>query len=288
MIPPGALAATAAAAVVAAAGAARATTGWWSAVRAADRIAPVGTPVRPGPPALDRALARAAVSIGARDALRLWATAVSVAAAAAIVAPGGVILAAVALLAPPMALVAARGRAAHLRARQLPLALDAVAARLRGGAALRDAVADAASVGRPLGDELARVAAHAAAGRPLADALTEWADTTEPATRLAGAALVVAAQLGGPGAAAVDATAASLRERQAVDDEIAALSVQARLSALLLTVAPVVFAALLTTLDPGSARFLLGTPAGWACIAAGTLLDLGGALWMARLVRRAR
>ena len=285
MIPFGVLAG---AAVLAAAGASRAAAGWWSTARVAGRLVPAGAAPRPGPPVIERALARAGVTIGAHAALRLWAAGVAVALAAAVVAPGGAVLAGVGVGGPPVALFAARGRAARLRTRQLPVALDAVAARLRGGAALRVAVADAAAVGAPLGTELARVASHAAAGRPLADALAEWADTDEPATRLAGAALVVAAELGGPGAAAIDATAASLRERHAVDDEIAALSVQARLSALLLTVAPIAFAALLTTLDPTSARFLLGTPAGWACIGAGTTLDLLGALWMARLVRRAR
>ena len=48
---------------------------------------------------------------------------------------------------------------------------------------------------------------------------------------LTAAALVTAADLGGPGADAVESAAASLRERAAADDEVGALSVQARLSA---------------------------------------------------------
>src|SRR5690606_19512791 len=112
-------------------------------------------------------------------------------------------------------------------------------------------------------------------------ALAEWtdADAIDGAGRLAGAALVVAADLGGPGADALDAAAASLRDRAAAVDEVTALSVQARLSALVLTAAPVAFALLLTSIDPTSAHFLLRTPAGWICVTVGLALDAAGALW---------
>ncbi len=240
-------------------------------------------------------MTRAGVDTDHRVLVQTWLAAVAVAGAASVVVGGGPVLVGAAVVGPPAAVLAAQGRAAAQRARQLPLALDAVAAGLRGGASLRAAIADAASVGGALGAELTTIAAQAGNGRPLADALAQWADEwgapTRPgaaANRLAGAALVVAAELGGPGAAAIDAAAISLRERSAADDEIAALSVQARLSALLLTLTPVGFAFLLTSLDPTSAHFLLGTRAGWACITGGLLLDVAGAIWMGRLVRRAR
>ena len=260
---------------------------WWSGNRALQRLGTTAGAGRPAPVLVVDALHRAGVDVDARVALRLWTTAMALAAALAVLARGGVILLAVVVVGPPVAVLAGRGRAARQRIRQLPGALDAIAAALRGGASLRAALADTSRRRGPLADELGRVAELAGAGVPLADALAHWADAADdPPSRLAGAALVVAAQLGGPGADALDAAAASLRERAAADDEIAALSVQARLSALVLTVAPVVFAALLTSLDPASAEFLLATPAGWACVAAGGALDVAGALWMARLVGR--
>ena len=268
---------------------------WVDANRVLRRLELAPTAPGPVPEPIARALTRAGVESDHRVLLQGWFAAVVLAGAASMAVHGGPVLLAAAVIAPPALVVGAQGRAAARRVRQLPLALDAIAAGLRGGASLRAAIADAATVGGPLGRELTVIAAQAGSGRPLADGLAQWAEDwgspTHPgaaANRLAGAALVVAAELGGPGAAAIDAAAASLRDRSATDDEIAALSVQARLSALLLTLTPVGFAFLLTSLDPTSAHFLLGTGAGWACIAGGLLLDAAGAIWMSRLVRTAR
>lgn len=249
-------------------------------------------PSGPGdlPDPLRRALNSAGVTTDHRLLVHGWAAAVALAAVAAATTGGGPVLLALALAGPPGTVFALRGRAARQRIRQIPLALDAVAAGLRGGSSLRDAIADAADgIGGALGAELRIVVTNAAAGLPLAEVLATWIEAADDAaSRLAGASLVVAAELGGPGADAVDAAAASLRDRAAADDEVAALSVQARLSAMLLAAAPIGFAFLLTSLDPSSARFLLRTPAGWVCIVAGLTLDAIGAAWMSKLVRGAR
>lgn len=266
------------------------TSRWLAANRAVARFDPGSTPGRPVPIPIARALTSAGIATDHRLVLHGWGAAVTLGTIAAALTPGGTILLGVALLAPPGAVLAARGRATRQRARQVPLALDAVAAHLRGGASLRHAIAEAASsVPGPLGTELRSAADRARVGVPLADALSAWVDANDDQpTRLAGAALVVAAELGGPGASAIDAAAASLRDRSEAEDEIAALSVQARLSALLLTAAPIAFAFLLSSLDPASARFLLATPAGWLCITAGLALDAAGAVWMGHIVRSAR
>ena len=262
---------------------------WWTSTRVVVRTGHRRPPRSGGPAVVRRALASSGVEVDARLALQLWAIAVAVALLATAVTGGGPVLVAVAVAGPVVGLGVTRGRVERLRIRQLPGALDAIAAGLRGGGSLRTAIADAATVGGALGTELDRIASHAAAGRPLAEALTEWSTAAgDPQTRLGAAALVVASEVGGPGADALDAAAGSLRERSAADDEVAALSVQARLSALLLTAAPIGFAFLLTSLDPTSADFLFRTPAGWACIGVGVTLDALGALWMAHLVRRAR
>lgn len=242
------------------------------------------------PDSVSRALHRAGIDTDHRVLVRAWASVVALASVLAVTTGGGVVLLLAAVFAPPGAVLVARGRAARARTRQLPLALDAIATGLRGGASLRTSLAEAGrGIGGPLGSELNGIAARASAGLSLAGALSEWAEESDdPSTRLAGAALAVAAELGGPGAATIDAAAASLRDRTAADDEISALSVQARLSALVLTVAPIGFAFVLTSLDPASARFLLRTPVGWLCVGGGLALDAAGAAWMARLVRGAR
>ena len=278
----------AAAAVVVLAWAAHGSGRHWAGERTRSRFG-IPAPGRAGPAWLERALGSAGISIDAATALHLWGAAVVLGIGAQIVLGGGAVLLVVAVAGSPVAVALARGRADRLRARQLPLALEAVAAGMRGGASLGTAIAEAATGDGALPAELRRVAGHARAGRPLTETLTEWAAARpDPHTRLAAAALAVAAELGGPGAGAVEGAASSLRERSVVDDEIAALSVQARLSAVLLTAAPLGFAFLLSSIDPTSADFLFGTRAGWLCIAIGLALDALGALWMARLVGRAR
>src|SRR5690606_2841281 len=96
------------------------------------------------------------------------------------------------------------------------------------------------------------------------------------------------ARAGGEVARAVDGVAASLRERREVRGELVALATQARTSAMLLVVAPLGFAGLMSTVEPGAIRFLLGTPLGLLCLAAGLALDAAGGWWMQRIVGRAR
>lgn len=245
-------------------------------------------PQVPIPPRLAAALVRAGVD-DAERAVLAWLGAVALAALVSTASAGGRLALVVVLVAPPIALRAAGGRLARRRTAQLPEALDAVGAGLRGGLGLAAAIEGAASVGPPLGPELARVGREVAAGRPLEAALERWrTDAPDASTALAGAALELAAAVGGPGARAVDGAAASLRDRLAAEAETDALATQAKASAAVLTLAPIAFAVLLSTLDPTAGRFLVGTPAGWLCITAGLALDAAGAVWMSALVRRSR
>lgn len=259
---------------------------WWSSVGVLERL-DVPTLRRPAPKVLQRAVERAAIDVEPRLLLDIWIGAAVVAGAATPVVAGAPVALAVVVLGPPAALVAARDRADRLRTAQVPLALDAIAGSLRGGAALSVAIAEAASIGGPLGRELGEVARRCRDGLDVRVAVEAWAVDPEPDTALAGASLTMAASVGGPAADALESAAVSLRQRASAGEEVAALSVQARLSAIVLSAAPVGFTFLLATVDPGSARFLLGTPAGWACIVLGVALDLVGAWWMHRLVRSA-
>ena len=120
----------------------------------------------------------------------------------------------------------------------------------------------------------------------MSEVLDEWSSShDDPGTRLAATALVLATVVGSTPARAVDGVAATLRERLDLAAERRALAVQARTSALVLSVAPVGFAALLVVGDTAAAGFLLGTPAGWSCLGLGLALDAAGAWWMTRLSR---
>lgn len=184
-------------------------------------------------------------------------------------------------------LTGGEARARRRADRALPAMLDQVTRQLRSGASLPVAVATAASAGTDpgtlrLGDDLA-------AGSGLAPAVATWhAACPTPARGLAAAALSLAGDAGGSVASVLDGVTDTLRDRIALDREVAALSSQARASAAVLVVAPLVFAVLAAVADPRVARVLLGSPLGWACLAAGASLDALGALWMSRLVGRSR
>ena len=169
----------------------------------------------------------------------------------------------------------------------LPVALEAVARGLRSGASLRQAIGEAsAAVPGALGEDLTRIADEAERGVPVTDALEAWVERRPlPGVRLAVAALALGAETGGAQARAIDGVAATLRQRLAVGAEARALATQARASAAVIVVAPLVFCVLASAADPRLSGFLLGTPLGLVILAVGLALDAVGALWMARLTR---
>jgi tight adherence protein B len=127
------------------------------------------------------------------------------------------------------------------------------------------------------------------AGVPLAAALAAWAKrsgSTEAIQVAAG--LQLAIEAGGPQVAAIENLASSLRERLAVTKEAHALATQARASAVVIAVAPVLFGLLLGLGDRRASAFLFGSGAGVACLAGGIALDGLGAWWMWRITRSVR
>ncbi|MDQ1402059.1 MAG: tight adherence protein [Actinomycetota bacterium] len=170
---------------------------------------------------------------------------------------------------------------------ELAADLEAVARSLRTGASLRQALAEAGGVrGGEVVDGLAAVAARNAAGEGLDDALSWWAATTDaPGATLAAAALGLGLEAGGAQARAIDAVAATLRQRLAAAGQARALAAQARTSALVIGLAPVAFCALATMTDPRTAAFLFRSVPGAVVLAAGLALDLLGGLWMHRITQ---
>jgi tight adherence protein B len=150
---------------------------------------------------------------------------------------------------------------------------------------VRQALAEAAAgLGGRLGADVSAVVADAEGGLPLVDALDAWAARRPTAgVRLTVAALALSVDAGGAAARAVDGVAATLRSNLAVVGEVRAQSSQARLSALVIAASPLAFGMLAAGTDHRTARFLLRTPVGLACLAAGLVLDGGAAVWMHRI-----
>ena len=168
----------------------------------------------------------------------------------------------------------------------LPDVLEAVARSLRAGASLRLALDEAVAAAGPLAGDLRRISAEAAHGSDLETALERWSVARPlPGVELAVSALCLGIEAGGAQARAVDGVAATLRQRLGVAAEARALGAQARMSALVIAVAPVAFCALASTTDARTARFLLDTGTGQLLLAGGVALDVVGALWMTRLTQ---
>jgi len=152
---------------------------------------------------------------------------------------------------------------------------------------MRQAIGEAALVTPGgLGRELAEVARQVTHGATLVSALDALA-ARRPLTgvRLAVAALGLGVETGGAQAKAVDGVATTLRDRLGIAAEVRALSSQARISGLVIAVAPLAFGAFAVTTDPRTGKFLFHTPMGVALLAAGLGLDGLGWLWMQRLAR---
>ncbi len=248
----------------------------------------------PTPPArVAAALADADLPVSAAGAWTGWLVLLAAGSLVALVA-GGPGLAGVALVAlgvgPALAVRTRSGRADARIEQALPVALEAVARSLRSGASLRQAVEEAGRAnsggGRALAAELSRAAAEAAQGASLVAALEAVAVRRPlPGVRLGVAALCLGAETGGAQARAVDGVAATVRERLAVAAELRALSSQARISALVIGLAPIGFGAFAAATDPRTAQFMLHTPAGLALLVCGLILDALGWLWMQRLAK---
>jgi tight adherence protein B len=180
----------------------------------------------------------------------------------------------------------ARRRCRLLRHRRLG-ARDRGDRRRRAGAPPRDAVRSAAISAPPgLAAGLHAAAAAAERGIPLLAALERWAAASDlDGAELVVTALTVTAGAGGDPARSLAAVSDTLRDRRSLRREVRALSSQARASAAVIAVAPLGFAVLASGADGETARFLLSTPLGLACVGVGGLLDLAGWWWMDHITR---
>ncbi len=191
----------------------------------------------------------------------------------------------VVMASPAIAIRRLGARERRRRARALPVLLEDVARGLRSGTSLRQALTLCIDRADPtLRPELRVVCDTVANGGSLVGALERWSERQpSDGLRLTVAALCLGIDAGGAHGRALDGVAARLRDRLAVDRELAALSSQARSSAGVMVAAPVLFAVFTVTADPRTAHFLLGTPTGLACLTTGLGLDAIAAWWMARI-----
>ena len=120
-------------------------------------------------------------------------------------------------------------------------------------------------------------------GATLAEALRHQ-PRDDPSSAIVVHVLMLCAQIGGNVSEPLDRAASTLRERDAAARERMVQSAQARLSAQVLTVLPLCFAAWSNLTSNQVRRFVL-TPAGLITVASGLMLNLAGWRLMSRIVR---
>lgn len=234
------------------------------------------------------ALADAGVTWSPPSVWTGWCAAASLSAAVGLVVGGvglAVVVVAVVVGAPVLAWSCRRGRAERLVDDALPDVLDAVARSLRTGATLPHALREGASTTRGrVGLELGALVAEVDAGTPLASAIDAWvARCPTRGVRLVGAALSLSAETGGAAARALDGVATTMRADAALVGELRAQSSQARLSGVVIALAPFAFGIVAMGTDRRTADFLLRSRLGLGCLVVGLALDAVAAWWMQRI-----
>jgi tight adherence protein B len=173
---------------------------------------------------------------------------------------------------------------------QLPEALAEQVAALRSGHSLGSSLAVVASrLGLPLGGpggELTRCAAETALGVPLDEVLGGLEERCgTAAVRPWIATLLAARTTGGDVTPALRSVAARARSRAQLRSEHRALTAQGRLSAAVVSLAPIGLVALLAATPGDQVGTLYGDATVLPALVAGAVLEAAGLVWVRRIVR---
>ncbi|MCP5359514.1 MAG: type II secretion system F family protein [Sinobacteraceae bacterium] len=180
-----------------------------------------------------------------------------------------------------------RHRRLTLLQRQLPDAIAAVAAGLRGGLGLWQALE---LVPRyqpsPVSQELALVLRQHRMGLPLEEALEGFARRSAlHDVRMLVATLAISRDLGGGLAEALERLATAVRRRVAMEERIHALTAQGRMQGVIVGALPIGVAAALWLVEPRSMSQLFVTPLGGLIVGLVAVLEVIGALLIRKIVR---
>lgn len=271
---------------------------WWEA--ASGRLTPLASRLEASVSALLHYLPRLAALGPAAEQARVGAApselvamgmVVGVAVAVSVLALGGPPLLA-AVVAPAVAcgpvgaitLLAARRRSTF--AAELPDVLLLLAGTLRAGVPLTAALdAVATDAGGPVAPELRRVAGETALGRPLPEALAAVGRRMRSdEVAWVGMAVEIHQEAGGNLAEVLDTVARTVVERQRLRREVAALTAEGRISAVVLGVLPVGLAGVIAVVNPGYLASLLQTGLGTSLVVGAGIAMVVGFVWMRRIV----
>ena len=179
----------------------------------------------------------------------------------------------------------AAGRAARLRRAQLPVVVSVIAAYVRAGRSLRQAVADAAGdVPEPSAAALREAAARIALGATPDEALAAFG--ADPDVAHLRAVVEMQARTGGDLVLLLERMADVLRSREELRRAASVATAQARATGRMVTGMPAFGVGALWLLDRPGFGLVLGSPLGWAALLGSTILAAAGHLlirWIAAI-----
>jgi tight adherence protein B len=165
-------------------------------------------------------------------------------------------------------------------------AVGALAAAVRSGASLTQALRYAATeAAPPARDDLEGVVEQLDTGIALDQALRSWsAGRPDPNVELVVGALELHRRSGGDLPAVLDQVVGATRDRVSISREVRSLTAQARMSAWILGLLPVGFFAFLWLTSRRDIEGAMSTPVGIACVIGGLILELGAFAWIRKLL----
>ena len=199
----------------------------------------------------------------------------------------GIVLGVVAALAFRIVVSIKAERRRQRFAEQLGDTLQLLAGSLRAGHGLLQAVDGVAEEAEsPTREEFGRIVIETRFGQDLGHALDAAADRVgNEDFEWVVQAIEIHRTVGGDLAEVLDHVAATIRARNSIRRQVAALSAEGRLSAIILFVLPIALTALIAGTNSSYLNELLDTTAGNVLIGIGIALMLIGGFWMRRLVR---
>lgn len=232
----------------------------------------------------------AGIRMKASDVVLLTFAAAMAAGAGTMLVAGPLIGLVVALFVPVAGQVALGflvGRRKKAFAEQLDSTLQMMAASLRAGYSLLQAVqAIGAEADSPTRDEFSRVLNETRIGRPLNDSLIEVSTRMNSEDfKWVAQAIAINREVGGNLADVLDGVARTIRERNQLHRQVAALAAEGKLSAIILMALPFGVVAFLTIANPGYLNRLFTTTIGWGIVGLSfVMLTLGG-IWLRATVK---
>jgi len=176
----------------------------------------------------------------------------------------------------------AAGRAARLRRAQLPVVVSVIAAYVRAGRSLRQAVADAAGdVPEPSAAALRDAAARIALGATPDEALAAFG--ADPDVAHLRAVVEMQARTGGDLVLLLERMADVMRSREELRRAASVATAQARATGRMVTGMPAFGVGALWLLDRPGFGLVLGSPLGWAALLGSAVLAAAGHLLIRRI-----